>query len=61
MEKLLNISEAAALLKVSKSLLYELAGKRLPCVRIGKRVLFQEIRLEEWVKEHAIEPGADHE
>ncbi len=59
MEKLLNIPEAAALLGVSRSLLYEMAGKKLPCIRIGRRILFQEDRLEEWITAHAVEPGVE--
>ena len=57
LQKLLSIQEAAELLHISRSLLYELAGKKLPCVRINKRILFQEERLEQWIQEHAVEPG----
>ena len=59
MQKLLSIQEAAELLHISRSLLYELAGKRLPCIRINKRILFQEERLEKWIQENAIEPEAE--
>ncbi len=56
MEKLLSIKEAAELLHISRSLLYGIAGKKIPCVRINKRILFQEERLERWLETRAVEP-----
>ena len=57
MEPLLNMDEAAALLKLTRQQLYELTRSRsrmrqavpLPLVRIGKRKMFRASSLNEWV------------
>lgn len=57
MEPLLNMDEAAALLKLTRSQLYELTRNRsrcrqvvpLPVVRIGKRKMFRAVALYEWI------------
>jgi len=59
MEPLLTLEEAAGLLKLSKSQLYELTRTRsrlrqavpLPVVRIGKRKLFRASSLNAWVSQ----------
>ena len=53
MEKLLTTDEAASLLGLSLSKLYKLtAAQAIPVVKLGRRVLFNPRRLEEWVAEH---------
>jgi len=53
---ILNMNEASAFLRCSRSHLSNaIRGKllgtpRLPCVRIGRRVLFRREALEEWVR-----------
>jgi excisionase family DNA binding protein len=57
MEPLLNMDEAAALLKLTKQQLYELCRSRsrsrqeqpIPFVKLGKRRLFRASSLNEWV------------
>jgi hypothetical protein len=57
MEPLLNMDEAAALLKLTKEQLYELTRNRsrvrqavpLPVVRIGKRKMFRASSLNDWI------------
>jgi excisionase family DNA binding protein len=57
MEPLLSLDEAAALLKLTRSQLYELTRNRsrarqavpLPVIRIGKRKMFRATALHEWV------------
>ena len=50
MEQLLKISEAAEMLRISKSQIYSMvSSQRIPHVRIGARILFKESRLDEWV------------
>jgi excisionase family DNA binding protein len=59
MEPLLNMEQAAALLGLEKSQLYELTRNRsrcrqtvpLPVVRIGKRRMFRASSLNEWVSQ----------
>jgi excisionase family DNA binding protein len=54
---LLSLSEAAQLLGLTKSQLYELTRSRsrivhkLPVVRIGKRLCFRRESLERWIAE----------
>jgi predicted DNA-binding transcriptional regulator AlpA len=57
MEPLLNMDEAAALLKLTRGQMYELTRTRsrlrqavpLPVIRIGKRKMFRASSLNEWV------------
>ena len=63
---LLNISQAAELLGLTKPQLYELTRSRtrvrhaipLPYVRLGKRLAFRRESLEKWIA--ALESGANH-
>jgi len=57
MEPLLNMEEAAALLKLTKTQLYELCRSRarsrqsqpIPMIRLGKRRMFRASSLNQWV------------
>jgi excisionase family DNA binding protein len=57
MEPLLTIDEAAELLKLSRSQMYEITRRRsilrqavpIPVVRIGKRKMFRASSLNDWV------------
>jgi excisionase family DNA binding protein len=52
-EPLLNADEAAQLLHVPRSTLYELVRSRhLPHVRVGRGLRFTRSDLEEWVGSH---------
>ena len=56
MDRLLRVSEAAALLRISKSGIYRLATRHeIPHLRLGARVLFRERDLEQWVQEQMVE------
>jgi predicted DNA-binding transcriptional regulator AlpA len=56
---LLNLSQAATLLGLTKPQLYELCRSRsrlrqtlpLPCVKLGKRLAFRRESLERWIEQ----------
>jgi excisionase family DNA binding protein len=51
---LLTVPEAARLLRIWRNLTYELIRqKTLPHVRLGRRILVPQQRLESWVEEEA--------
>ncbi len=51
---LLTVAEAAKLLRISRNLAYELVAQgRLPCVRLGRRVLIHRAGLEVWLAREA--------
>lgn len=57
-EPLRSIPEAAEFLGVSESWLrHEVAARRVPHVRIGRRVLFSTANLAQIVEAHTVEPG----
>jgi excisionase family DNA binding protein len=57
MEPLLNMDEAAALLKLTRQQLYELTRNRsrcrtsvpIPVIKVGKRRMFRASSLNEWI------------
>ena len=56
-EPLLNAPEAARLLAVRTSWVYDaVRDGRLPCVRIGRHIRFLRSDLERWVREQAAPP-----
>lgn len=55
MQTLLTISEAAARLRVSKSMIYLLAERQeIPHFRVGRRILFDESQLEAYLGQHVV-------
>lgn len=59
MQTLLNISQAAAQLGISKRFLYVLVERReISCYRPGRRILFSEQQLEEFLKK-SLQPAED--
>jgi excisionase family DNA binding protein len=55
MDKLLDVSEAAVLLGIARQTVYQyVSAKKIPCVKIGSRVLFCERDLEMWVSAQRI-------
>lgn len=57
MEPLLTADDAAELLRVPRSSVYELArSRRLPHVRVGRRILLVRSDLAEWVAANRIMP-----
>jgi NitT/TauT family transport system substrate-binding protein len=57
MKKLLTIEEAVDLLQVSKPTIYRLTSqKRIPFIKIGGVVRFDETRLTGWLDGLAVEP-----
>ena len=56
MQILLTIPETAARLRISKSMIYLLAERReIPHFRVGKRILFDESQIEEYLKQNVVE------
>ena len=57
-KRLLNVDEAAALLGISKAVLYRYTStrKKITFVKFNRRVLFDEDKLKEFVDEHSVEP-----
>jgi len=54
---IMTVPEAAEFLRISESTIRDLvAQQRVPFFRIGSRILFYRIRLEEWVDSLTIEP-----
>lgn len=52
-EPLLRPAEAARLLSVKASWVYEaVRARRLPCVRLGRHIRFTQRMLEEWLAEN---------
>lgn len=55
MKQYLNIDELADFLNLSKSKLYEMTSKRkIPFLRVGRRVLFDPERIERWMAEREV-------
>lgn len=55
--RFLSINEAAQLLGLSTSTLYKKTSARsIPFFKIGGRVLFEEEMLEQWIRNHAVQP-----
>lgn len=51
MEPLITSAELAAILRVSRSLVYAYAAQgRIPCIRLGSRVLFRPVDVERWME-----------
>lgn len=54
MQRLLSVEEAAEFLNISVSEVYKLKHfGTIPYVKLGRRLLFDQEKLEEWVLEHA--------
>lgn len=50
---LIDATAAAELLSLAPRSLYQLAQeRRIPCVRIGRRLRFEPDRLREWIREN---------
>lgn len=59
MDKLFSVSEVADFLGIKKTTVYKYVMKqRIPYVKIGARLLFDQARIEAWVKEQSQEPKA---
>jgi excisionase family DNA binding protein len=57
MSGLMSIEEAAEYLGLKVATIYKYtSSRRLPFVKIGSRVLFTREKLEEFVKNHIVEP-----
>jgi len=55
MEQLLSVPQAAKLLSISRTKLYELIHKEeIPHIKIGARVFFTESLLEAWIEERTV-------
>jgi excisionase family DNA binding protein len=55
MEGLLIVEEAAEFTRLSTKTLYTYASqKRIPHIKLGSRLLFERVKLEEWIKGNAV-------
>ena len=58
MEHLLNVQEAAQLLGLRPPTLYKMVClRRIPYVKLGRRLLFNPEKLRQWVHENSREPA----
>ncbi len=56
MEKLLNVNQLAEILGLKKITIYEwVSDKRIPFVKLGKRILFCPRDIEEFIKANRVE------
>ncbi len=56
-DKLISISEAAEYLSLAKVTLYKMvSAKRIPHIKLNRRVLFSITQLEEWIDEKTVHP-----
>ena len=54
---LMTAQEAAELLRIPRSTVYELArSRRIPFIKVGRRTLFARQTLLEWIAEQTVEP-----
>lgn len=54
MEKLFSVSDVADFLGIKKSTVYKFVMKqKIPYVKIGARLLFDQARIEAWVREQS--------
>jgi excisionase family DNA binding protein len=59
MSRLLTINEAAALTRLSVKTIYSYTcRRRIPFLKLGGAVRFDEDRLRKWIDEHVVEPVA---
>lgn len=61
MIKLLTLEEARELLQVSKTTLYRLTQQqRIPFIKIGGSIRFNEVKLIQWIDERTVVPGESY-
>lgn len=57
LNQLIDISSAAQALGVSVHTLYKMVSqRRIPYVKVGSRVKFDPLKLEDWIKEQTVMP-----
>ena len=55
MKQLLTIDEACKLLTLSKPTIYRMTClKKIPHIKLGQRVMFDEDQLEEWLEKYKV-------
>ncbi len=55
MEGLLTVEEAADFTRLSTKTLYTYASqKRIPHIKLGSRLLFDQVQLEKWIRGNAV-------
>jgi excisionase family DNA binding protein len=56
-ERLMTAAEAAQLLRVPRSTVYELArNRRIPFLKVGRRTLFARQSLLDWIAAQTVQP-----
>ena len=57
MKEYMNIQQVAQHVKLSVATLYRLTMEhRIPCFKIGGRLVFDPEKIEEWVESHMVKP-----
>ena len=57
MPEILNVDEAAELLRLKKSTVYfYVESRRLPHLKVGGKLLFEKSALLEWLLSHRVDP-----
>jgi excisionase family DNA binding protein len=55
MMELLDVDEVANKLKLARQTIYQyVSAKKIPYIKLGARVLFDEQAIEVWVEEHSV-------
>jgi len=58
--RLMDVREASEFLHLNRFTLYRMAGcRKIPCLRIGRKLLFDKPRLERWIESRTV--GERHE
>ena len=56
--RLMTAQEVAEMLRVPRSTVYELArSRRIPFIKVGRRTLFAQHTLLEWISTQTVEPS----
>jgi excisionase family DNA binding protein len=52
----LTMKDVAAYMKVGRGMIYKLRSQGLPCVKLGKRVLFRQEDVDAFMQSHLVSP-----
>ena len=57
MQRLMSVNDAAAYTGLSPHTIYTMvSGKRIPYIKVGRLVKFDEAMLQAWIKQHTVMP-----
>ena len=55
-DRLLTADEVSRILRVPRSTVYELAHRRIPMLKVGRRTLFDQELLRQWIAQRTVRP-----